>query len=65
MGVDLILSLSRPGDTVLDICTGSPSFLLAAMRTGRKFIGIERDEAHFQIACDRVAGSEVRADAAD
>jgi site-specific DNA-methyltransferase (cytosine-N4-specific) len=66
MGVDLILSMSRPYDTVLDICCGSASFLIAAQRCGRKFIGIERDADHFQIAYDRLsAGTEVRADAAD
>ena len=43
----LIRTYSRPGETVLDFTMGSGSTGLAAMETGRSFIGIERDKKHF------------------
>jgi len=55
LGVDLINTYARAGDTILDITTGSGTFALAAHRLGYKFIAVERHEKHFQIACDRVA----------
>ena len=43
-----------PGGTVLDPFIGSGTTALAALNTGRKCIGIERDEGYFDIACRRV-----------
>ncbi len=43
------------GATVLDPFMGSGSTGIACLRTGRNFIGIERDAAHFKTACDRIA----------
>ena len=43
------------GVTVLDPYMGSGSTGLACLRTGRNFIGIERDAAHYKTACDRIA----------
>lgn len=51
---DHILSWSNPGDTVLDPFLGSGTTGVAAMNTGRRFIGIERDETYFNIAKDRI-----------
>jgi site-specific DNA-methyltransferase (adenine-specific) len=45
---------SLRGQTVLDMCMGSGTTGEAAMRTNRKFIGIEIDEHSFDIACDRM-----------
>ena len=42
------------GATVLDPYMGSGSTGLAAIRTGRKFIGIERDPVHFASAVQRI-----------
>ena len=39
---------------VLDPYMGSGSTGLAALRTGRRFIGIEKDPTHFQTALDRI-----------
>ena len=50
----LIRTYTNPGDTVLDSCMGSGSTAIACMRTGRRFIGIEKDEAYFRIASQRV-----------
>lgn len=50
----LIRTYSNEGDMVLDSTMGSGSTGVAAMNTGRKFIGIERDEAYFKIAQQRI-----------
>lgn len=41
------------GATVLDPYMGSGTTGIACMRTGRHFIGIELDAAHYKTACDR------------
>ena len=43
------------GATVLDPYMGSATTGIACMRTGRNFIGIERDAEHYKTACDRFA----------
>ena len=50
----LIKTYTNPGETVLDNCMGSGSTGVAAMNTGRKFIGIEMDEEYFEIAKQRI-----------
>ena len=52
----LIKTYTNPGETVLDNCMGSGSTGVAAMNTGRKFIGIEMDEKYFEIAKRRIDG---------
>ena len=42
------------GATILDPYMGSGSTIIAAIRTGRKAIGIEKDPKHFQAACERI-----------
>lgn len=51
---DHILSWSSEGDAVLDPFMGSGTTGVACVRTGRNFIGIERDEGYFKIAQDRI-----------
>lgn len=43
-----------PNDLVLDPFMGSGTTGAAAIQLGRKFIGIERDERYFEIACKRI-----------
>lgn len=50
----LIRTYTNEGDTVLDNCMGSGTTGVACNSTGRKFIGIERDPAYFEIARKRV-----------
>ena len=57
---DLIATYTNPGMCVLDNCMGSGSTGVACVRTGRRFIGIEKDPQYFQIAQDRL---EAEADA--
>ena len=50
----LIKTYSDPGDVVLDNTMGSGTTGVACRNTGRKFIGIERDEKYFEIAKQRI-----------
>lgn len=52
----LIRTYTNPGDIVLDNCMGSGTTGVACVNTGRNFIGIERDEAYFLIAKERIYG---------
>jgi len=53
----LIRTYTQEGETVLDNCMGSGSTGVAALNCGRKFIGIERDDAYFEIAQRRIEDS--------
>lgn len=53
----LIRTYTKEGDTVLDNTMGSGTTGVACRNTGRRFIGIERDEAYFAIASDRINGA--------
>lgn len=50
----LITSVTKPGDLILDPFAGSGSTLVAARKTGRRYIGMELDEQHFETARRRV-----------
>jgi modification methylase len=51
----ILLASSNPGDVVLDPFFGSGTTGAAAKALGRRFIGIERDEAYAAIARRRIA----------
>lgn len=48
---------TRPGDIILDPFMGSGTTGVAAMKTGRRFIGVELDPGYFQIAHERIANA--------
>jgi DNA modification methylase len=50
----LIKTYTEKGETVLDFTMGSGTTGVAAMNTGRKFIGIELDKDYFKIAENRI-----------
>ena len=56
--VDLLMYLvktyTNKGMTVLDNCMGSGSCGEACIRTGRNFIGIEKDKGYFDVAENRL-----------
>lgn len=50
----LIRTYTNEGETVLDFTHGSGSTGVAAVNTGRKYIGIEMDDHYFNISKDRI-----------
>jgi DNA modification methylase len=50
----LIKTYTNPDDLVLDNCMGSGTTGVACVNTGRKFIGIEKDDKYFDVARDRI-----------
>jgi DNA modification methylase len=49
----LIKTYTNPGDTILDPCMGSGTTGIAALNTGRKFVGFERDSGYYATALQR------------
>ena len=49
-------------NSVLDCFLGSGTTGVAAVQMGRKFIGIEREEKYFQIACKRIEDAQRQGD---
>jgi site-specific DNA-methyltransferase (adenine-specific) len=49
-----IKTYTQEGDTVLDCCMGSGTAGVAAVRLGRKFIGIEKDPTYYRTAQSRI-----------
>jgi DNA modification methylase len=50
----LIRTYRNPGEVVLDSFAGSGTTLVAARNTGRRFIGLGRDEEYFRAAEARI-----------
>lgn len=55
---ELIKRHSNPNDLVFDPFMGSGTTGVAALNTGRNFIGIELDENYFKIAKERIEGAK-------
>ncbi len=55
----LVATYSNPGDLILDNTMGSGTTCVAAKRLGRRYVGIERDPAHFEIARSRIEDTDV------
>ena len=53
----LIRTYTNPGESVLDNTMGSGTTGVACINTGRRFIGIERDEKYMRIAESRINAS--------
>jgi len=50
----LIKTYTNEGETVLDSVIGSGTTAVAAFRTGRRWIGMEKDPEIFEKACERI-----------
>ena len=51
----VIMASTKPGDIILDPFFGTGTTGAAAKRLGRRYIGIEREEAYAKLAKDRIA----------
>jgi site-specific DNA-methyltransferase (adenine-specific) len=56
----LVRAYSEPGGVVLDICAGSGTTAVAAMRTGRRFVAFESDPGIFALAQARLSAEAER-----
>lgn len=52
--LELVMLFSDEGQTVCDPFMGSGTTGVASLSLGRKFIGIERNEVYFDVACRRI-----------
>lgn len=58
----LLLTYTNEGETVLDCTMGSGTTGVAALQTGRRFVGIELDKGYFEIARKRITDAARAAD---
>ncbi len=56
--IELVGLFTSEGETVLDPFAGSGTTGVACLRLGRKFVGVEKDEAFFALACERLRAEE-------
>lgn len=54
----LVLASTKENETILDPFAGSGTTGVAALRLGRRFIGIEKEPKYFALACDRLRAEE-------
>jgi DNA modification methylase len=59
---EIIADFTNAGQTILDPFMGSGTTGVAAVQMGRDFIGIEREERYFDIACHRIEQAQRQAD---
>jgi site-specific DNA-methyltransferase (adenine-specific) len=50
----MIKTYTNEGELVLDNCIGSGTTAIAAIRTNRNWIGIEKEEKYYKIAEERI-----------
>jgi site-specific DNA-methyltransferase (adenine-specific) len=60
--MEQIVAICPAGGLVLDPFMGSGSTGVAAVRHGRRFIGYEIDETHFDVACRRLEAAQRQAE---
>jgi len=59
---EIVADFTNPGQTILDPFMGSGTTGVAAVQMGRDFIGIEREERYFEIACRRIERAQRQGD---
>jgi site-specific DNA-methyltransferase (adenine-specific) len=56
--MDFVMNFTRQMQIVLDPFMGSGTTGVAAVKLARRFIGIEREAAHFDVACQRIENAQ-------
>ena len=57
-----VIDLCPKSDVILDPFMGSGTTGVAAMEMGKQFIGIEREQSYFDIACERIEKAQKQTD---
>lgn len=57
-----VITLCPKSETILDPFMGSGTTGVAAIQMGKKFIGIEREQKYFEIACKRIEQASKQVD---
>jgi site-specific DNA-methyltransferase (adenine-specific) len=60
---DWLLSIARPGQTVLDLFAGSGAIGVAALRRGCRYLLVEGEEEHCRTIAGRLVGTDTGANA--
>lgn len=53
------MTYTNPGEVVMDFCFGSGTTGVAAVQTGRIFVGIEKDKKYFDIGEKRIRNAKI------
>ncbi len=56
--LEILADFTNPGQLIADPFMGSGTTGIAAIKSGRRFIGIEKDPAYFDLACKRIAAAQ-------
>jgi len=59
---EIICDFTNHGQIILDPFMGSGTTGVAALREGRRFVGIEQNERYFDIACKRIEDAQRQGD---
>lgn len=59
---EIVTLYTQPGDLICDPFCGSGTTGVAAVKAGRRFVGIERDPRWFDLSCRRIADALARPD---
>lgn len=60
--MEIVADFTQLGETILDPFMGSGTTGVACAKLGRRFIGVEKDQRYFDIACERIESAYRQSD---